>query len=236
MPRTMAMNSFSVAISGIVFLLCGCFCELVLCYREEGNLIRMTVKPGGIRDCLHGLQNSAEIEGLARFAVQEHNKKQNAFLEFVRVLKAKEQVVAGKLYHLTLEAMDAGKKVIYEAKVLVKPWMHLKQLQEFNHAEGGSSFTTSDLGIKGDGQGPGWRPVPTNDPLVQDAANHAIKSIQQRSNSLSPYELLEILLAKAKVIEDYAKFDLLLRVRRGIKEDNFRVKVTRNREGKFFYS
>ena len=45
----------------------------------------------------------------------------------------------------------------------------------------------------------GWQTVPTNDPKVQDAANHAIKSIQQRSNSLFPYELLEILLAKIKV-------------------------------------
>lgn len=41
--------------------------------------------------------------------------------------------------------------------------------------------------------------MPTHDPEVQDAANHAVKSIQQKSNSLSPYELLEVLLAKAKV-------------------------------------
>lgn len=50
-----------------------------------------------------------------------------------------------------------------------------------------------------DGHEPGWQAVPTQDPGVQDAANHAVKSIQQRSNSLYPYELLEILLAKAKV-------------------------------------
>ena len=56
---------------------------------------------------------------------------QNGLLEFDRVLKAKEQVVAGKLYHLTLEAIDGGKKKVYEAKVWVKPWMNFKQLQEF---------------------------------------------------------------------------------------------------------
>lgn len=56
---------------------------------------------------------------------------QNALLEFERVLKAKQQVVAGKLYHLTLEAIDGGKKKVYEAKVWVKPWMNFKQLQEF---------------------------------------------------------------------------------------------------------
>jgi len=70
---------------------------------------------------------------------------QNALLEFVRVVKAKEQVVAGKLYHLTLEANDAGNKKIYEVKVWVKPWMNFKQLQEFKHVEGG---TSSDLGVK----------------------------------------------------------------------------------------
>jgi hypothetical protein len=73
---------------------------------------------------------------------------QNTILEFTRVLKAKEQVVAGKLYHLTLEAIDAGKKKIYEAKVWVKPWMNFKQLQEFKYAPDVPSFTPSDLGAK----------------------------------------------------------------------------------------
>ena len=41
--------------------------------------------------------------------------------------------------------------------------------------------------------------MPTHDLEVKNAANYAVKSIAQRSNSLSPYELLEIVLAKAKV-------------------------------------
>ncbi|XP_011040718.1 PREDICTED: cysteine proteinase inhibitor-like isoform X1 [Populus euphratica] len=153
------------------------------------------MKLGGVHDC-KGSQNIGEIDSLARFAVQEHNTKENALLEFVRVVKAKEQVVAGKLYHLTLEANDAGNKKIYEVKVWVKPWMNFKQLQEFKHVEGG---TSSDLGVKQDGHGSGWKMVSTNDVEVQNAANYAVKSIQERSNSLYPYELLEILLAKAKV-------------------------------------
>ena len=64
------------------------------------------------------------------------------------MMKAKEQVVAGKIYYLTLEAIDAGKKKIYEAKVWVKPWMNFKELQEFKHAPETQSFTTSDLGVK----------------------------------------------------------------------------------------
>jgi len=63
------------------------------------------------------------------------------------VLKAKEQVVSGKIFHLTLEVIDAGKKAIYEAKVLVKPWLNSRQLQEFKLAVDVSHFTTSALGI-----------------------------------------------------------------------------------------
>lgn len=37
-----------------------------------------------------------------------------------------------------------------------------------------------------------------HDPQVQDAADHAVKTIQQRSNSLFPYELHEIVHAKAE--------------------------------------
>lgn len=59
---------------------------------------------------------------------------------------------------------------------------------------------------KSDGHGSEWQVVPTNDPEVQDAANHAVKSIQMRSNSIFRYELLEILLAKAKVGILYSPF------------------------------
>lgn len=44
-----------------------------------------------------------------------------------------------------------------------------------------------------------WHEVPFHDPNVKDAANYAVKFIGQKSNSLSPYQLLEIVLAKAKV-------------------------------------
>ncbi|PNX92033.1 cysteine proteinase inhibitor 12-like protein, partial [Trifolium pratense] len=84
-----------------------------------------------------------------------------------------------------------------------------------------------------DGHKPGWQSVPTHDPQVQDAANHAIKTIQQRSNSLVPYELHEVTDAKAEVIDDFAKFNLLLKVKRGEKEEKFKVEVHKNNEGSF---
>lgn len=87
-------------------------------------------KVGGISD-VEGNANSLEIENLARFAVDEHNKKENAMLEFKKVVNVKEQVVAGTVYYITLEAADGDKVKIYEAKVWVKPWMHFKELQDF---------------------------------------------------------------------------------------------------------
>lgn len=191
---------------------------------------------GGIRES-QCAQNSAETEALARFAVDDHNKKENALLEFVRVVKAKEQVVAGTMHHLTVEAIDAGKKKLYEAKVWVKPWLGFKEVQEFKHAGDAEtetpSFTSSDLGVKQGGHAPGWQSVPPHDPQVQDAANHAVKSLQQRSNSLFPYELQEIVHAKAEVIEDHAKFNMLLKLKRGDKEEKYNVEVHKNNEGAY---
>ena len=176
--------------------------------------------------------NSLETDGLARFAVDEHNKRENALLEFVRVVEAKEQTVAGTLHHLTLEALEAGRKV-YEAKVWVKPWLDFKELQEFRHTGDATSFTISDLGAKRGGHEPGWRDVPVHDPVVKDAASHAVKSIQQRSNSLLPYELVEIVRAKAEVVEDFAKFDILMKLKRGTKEEKMKAEVHKNLEGAF---
>lgn len=36
-----------------------------------------------------------------------------------------------------------------------------------------------------------------------------------------------------QVVEDYIQFDLLLKLRRGNKEENFKVEITKNKEGKF---
>ncbi|CAJ1977949.1 unnamed protein product [Sphenostylis stenocarpa] len=185
---------------------------------------------GGVRDS-QGSQNSLETESLARFAVDEHNKKQNSLLEFARVVRAQEQVVAGTLHHLTLEAIEGGERKLYEAKVWVKPWLNFKELQEFKPAGDASPFTSADLGVKKDGHKSGWQSVPTHDPQVQDAANHAIRTIQQRSNSLVPYELHEVADAKAEVVDDFAKFNLLLKVKRGEKVEKFKVEVHKNNQG-----
>ncbi|KAL0339811.1 UNVERIFIED_CONTAM: Cysteine proteinase inhibitor 6 [Sesamum radiatum] len=125
-------------------------CAIGFWARASERLTEMNTL-GGLRNMA---ENSAEIERIGRFAVQQHNNNQidvvkdhnlnvteifileqmNTFLEFARVVEAKEQVVAGKMYHLTLEVVDGGKKKIYEAKIWEKPWMNFKQLQEFKQA------------------------------------------------------------------------------------------------------
>lgn len=42
--------------------------------------------------------------------------------------------------------------------------------------------------------------MPVHDPVVQDAAKHVLKTLQQRSNSLYPYELQEVVHAKTEVL------------------------------------
>ncbi|XP_024031163.1 cysteine proteinase inhibitor [Morus notabilis] len=127
-----------VTLLSLAIVLCG-LCKLGFC--REDPLIRMKLGD------FDGSRNE-NAEAIARFAVQQHNEQQNALLEFARVLSSREQLVAGKIYHLTLEAIDSGKRNIYEARVWVKPWMNFKQLQEFKFAHDVPSFTSSDLGVK----------------------------------------------------------------------------------------
>ena len=57
--------------------------------------------------------------------------EQNALLEFSSVVSAKEQIVAGTMYYLTIEVIQDGEKKLYQAKVLDKPWMNFKELEDF---------------------------------------------------------------------------------------------------------
>eukprot|EP00252_Welwitschia_mirabilis_P026897 TRINITY_DN8_c0_g1_i1.p1 TRINITY_DN8_c0_g1~~TRINITY_DN8_c0_g1_i1.p1 ORF type:complete len:212 (+),score=37.70 TRINITY_DN8_c0_g1_i1:69-704(+) len=154
---------------------------------------------GGLRE-VHGFQNSRDIEDLGKFAVEQYNSKENAALSFNRVVKAQEQVVSGTMYHLTIEGNEGNEPKLYKAKVWVKPWQNHKSLEDFQPAES-PSLTSADLGSKKEEalSGSGWKSVPVNDPLVKEAADHAVQNIQKRSNSLAAYELQEVLAARAEV-------------------------------------
>ncbi|KAK4770849.1 hypothetical protein SAY87_031381 [Trapa incisa] len=228
----MKINRSCAVVVSFAVLICA-VSELGLCRGggEEEGMIRTRV--GGIHGS-KGYQNSGLIESLGQFAVEEYNKRENALLEFTRVVKSREKVVAGKLYYLTLEVIDAGKKKVYEAKVWVKPWMNFKKLEDFKFDHDVPHFTTSDLGLKQGFHKLGWRAVPTHDPEVREAANHAIKILQQRVNCLCPYQLLEILLSEAEVIGKTVRFQLRLKLKRGTNVEEFTVLVNKNHEGKYY--
>ncbi|KAL1220109.1 Cysteine proteinase inhibitor 3 [Cardamine amara subsp. amara] len=115
----------------VTLFLCGTI-QFVVCRSEQKSTAK-TMKLGGVHN-LRGNQNSGEIESLARFAIKEHNKHENKVLEFKKIVKAREQVVSGTMYHLTLEANEGGQTKNFEAKVWVKPWMNFKQLQDFKES------------------------------------------------------------------------------------------------------
>ncbi|XP_062207166.1 cysteine proteinase inhibitor-like isoform X2 [Phragmites australis] len=106
---------------------------------EEGAMADGGPLAGGIHDAPAGRENDLHDIDLARFAVDEHNKKANALLEFDKLVKVKQQVVAGTMYYLTIEVKDGEVKKLYEARVWEKPWMNFKELVDFKPAEGGVS-------------------------------------------------------------------------------------------------
>lgn len=68
-------------------------------------------------------------------------------LTFKKVVTAKTQVVAGTMYHLTLEATheSSTQPKLYDAKVWTKPWESHKTLEHFKEVETSSSEYPSSL-------------------------------------------------------------------------------------------
>ncbi|GAV68375.1 Cystatin domain-containing protein [Cephalotus follicularis] len=96
---------------------------------------------GGIHQ-VEGSGNDQSIDALARYAIDEHNKKANADLKLKKVVNVKQQVVAGTMYYITLEATDGDHIKVYEAKIWDKPWENFKQLNSFTLV--GDASSTSD--------------------------------------------------------------------------------------------
>ncbi|KAL0460887.1 UNVERIFIED_CONTAM: Multicystatin [Sesamum latifolium] len=79
--------------------------------KEVLKFMIVTVGPGSI----YPIHVTPRINHLGRFAVHEHNNKENKLLEFKEVWSAKEAVAAGFKYFLTLKAADEGMNNVYEA-------------------------------------------------------------------------------------------------------------------------
>lgn len=195
--------------------------------------IAMAGLVGGKSD-VPNAENSLEMDELAKYAVSEHNNRENAVtkLSFSKLLRAQQQVVAGTMYHLTVEVLKSGEAEVWEAKVWIKPWEKFKALQEFKFlrkaSADGEKIEKDDC--PADANWEGLRQVPNDDPVVQEAAEHALKGLQQRSNSLVPYQLQDVVSAHAGVCDDSTNLELVLKVKRS-HEEHFKAELHRTGDG-----
>ncbi|CAO2177870.1 unnamed protein product [Urochloa humidicola] len=89
---------------------------------------------GGVRDA-PGRENDLGAIDLARFAVDAHNKNASSQLEFEKLVKVREQLVAGILHYFTIKAKDGEATKLYEAQVYECPWEDIMELKDFKPAD-----------------------------------------------------------------------------------------------------
>lgn len=102
----------------------------------------------GGRSEVKDVKKNKEVQELGKFSVEEFNLSQQrqgkvirnvAFgrLRFSQVLEAQKQVVSGIKYYLTIEATtgENGEIQMFNSIVVVKPWLHSKELLKFAPSE-----------------------------------------------------------------------------------------------------
>lgn len=86
------------------------------------------------------VEDNKDVQELGRYCVREYNRRKAngsittyaaAALEFSRVVEAETQVVSGIKYYLKISAACGGVPKTFEAVVVVKPWLHSKDLLDF---------------------------------------------------------------------------------------------------------
>ncbi|PWA85542.1 Cystatin [Artemisia annua] len=93
----------------------------------------------GGRTKIKDVKNNQEVQELGRYCVEENNRKVGSNgLKFVEVVKAESQVVSGTKYYLTIKAISSkgGKNSFFDAEIVVKPWVHSKELLTFRPGKG----------------------------------------------------------------------------------------------------
>ncbi|XP_006646602.1 cysteine proteinase inhibitor 4-like [Oryza brachyantha] len=103
-------------------------------------------KVGGRTEVMD-VEGDREVQELGRFSVEEHNRRRDCCgdvrLEFSRVVAAQRQVVSGLMYYLRVAAAEEGAAAadqngggdhharVYDAVVVVKPWLESRTLLTF---------------------------------------------------------------------------------------------------------
>ena len=102
---------------------------LVCCSTAVGGMV-------GGRTKVKDVKSNEEVQGLGKYSVEQYNrhKKSNGGdLSFEAVLEAEKQVVSGIKYYLKISAATRdGVPKTFDAVVVVKPWVHSKELLNFN--------------------------------------------------------------------------------------------------------
>ncbi|XP_027166943.1 cysteine proteinase inhibitor B-like [Coffea eugenioides] len=94
----------------------------------------------GAREKIEDVKSNKEVQELGEYCVSEYNKslrKKNnesgAPIIFTSVVEAEKQVVAGIKYYLKIKATtSSGVPKVYDAIVVVRPWVHTKPRQLLN--------------------------------------------------------------------------------------------------------
>ncbi|KAL2621403.1 hypothetical protein R1flu_001608 [Riccia fluitans] len=73
----------------------------------------------------------------------------------------------------------------------------------------------------------GMRSISVEDPVIKEAAENALKGLNDSSNSLVPYELRQVLSAHAEASDEETNINLLLKVARGAKEEDVKADLHR---------
>ncbi|CAJ1850416.1 unnamed protein product [Sphenostylis stenocarpa] len=87
------------------------------------------------------VRTNREVQELGRFSVEEYNHglklwgnysdNEREKLNFSEVVEAQQQVVSGVKYYLMISATHKGVHKMFSSVVVVKPWLHSKQLLHF---------------------------------------------------------------------------------------------------------
>lgn len=92
----------------------------------------------GGRTKVEDVKTNKEVQELGRYSVEEYNRSEGSrkggvgSLKFIQVVEAETQVVSGIKYYLKIVAFSkSGVSKVFDAEVVVKAWMHSKQLLNF---------------------------------------------------------------------------------------------------------
>ncbi|XP_047114258.1 uncharacterized protein LOC124794718 isoform X1 [Schistocerca piceifrons] len=168
--------------------------------------------------------DNSEVKSATAFAVSELDKESNSQFKRkpVKVLDAKAQVVAGILYHLTVETGETtclkeaddnadecdlkedSVNHICKVKVLVQAWANHRELTSSQCSpkpQARKKRATMQMAMPNPLIHGGSVKADVGDTVIKDVASFALKAIDRASNSAMKKKIVKILGAKSQVVE-----------------------------------